>query len=308
MNEARKIQFLGLKALREFFNKRDFMEVMTPPVVQNPGMEVHIHPFKVSSAYKKNDSDLYLQTSPEFAMKELLSEGFEKIFNISYCFRDEPKSSTHRSQFLMLEWYRANENYEVIKKDCQDLIKEMPSSSFENIEEVTVAELFQEYCHMNILDFLNHNDLYEKIIKDFKDLSIDKSLPWEDLFFMLFLNKIETHFKNHPALIVDEYPAPLSALSTLKPSDPRVCQRFELYLDGIEVANCFNELTDLDEQKKRFKFDAKKKQELYGYELPKPTTLYNSLEKGLPPSAGIALGVERLLMAIHKRDDLFYFK
>lgn len=306
MNEAKKIQFLGLKALRNFFDKRNFMEVMTPPMVQNPGMETHIHPFKVSSAHQPIESDLYLQTSPEFEMKQLLSEGFENIYNISYCFRDEPASSTHRPQFLMLEWYRANKNYQSIKQDCRELIKEMPSSKFEKIEEVTVSELFKEYCDMDILNFLNHKDLYEKIVTDFPKLSVTKELPWEDLFFMLFLNNIEPHFKNHPALIVDEYPAPLSALSTLKPEDSRVCQRFELYLNGIEVANCFNELTDIEEQKNRFLGDAKKKEELYGYSLPEPTVLYHALEKGIPPSAGIALGVERLLMAIHGRDDLFY--
>lgn len=306
MNEARRLQFLGLKYLRDFFNKRDFLEVMTPPMVQNPGMEVHIHPFKVSSAHLEKGTDLYLQTSPEFAMKELLSEGFEKIYNISYCFRDEPVSETHRPQFLMLEWYRANENYQKIKLDCKELISNLPENAFSKLDEVTVSELFQEYCKFEILNFLDHGELYLKITKDFKKLSVTKELPWEDLFFMLFLNEIEPKLKKIPAIIVDEYPAPLSALATLKDSDPRVCQRFELYLNGIEVANCFNELTDLKEQKARFIMDAKKKKELYGYSLPEPEVLYTALKNKIPPSAGIALGVERLLMATYKREDLFY--
>ncbi len=275
-------------------------------MVENPGMEVHIHPFKVDRAQNNSSTDYFLQTSPEFAMKELLSEGFEKIYNISYCFRDEPESSTHRPQFLMLEWYRANADYNLIKEDCRELVLELPNSPFKALEQVTVSELFLEFCNFDILEFLNKDDLYQKLTADFKELSVTKELPWEDLFFMLFLNKIEVEFKNFPALIVDEYPAPLSALSTIKESDPRVCQRFELYLNGLEVANCFNELINLEEQKERFEKDSQKKNALYGYELPKPTQFYNSLTKGLPPSAGIAMGVERLLMAIHDRDDLFF--
>ncbi len=306
MNDARKTLFTGLKDLRNFFDKRNFMEVATPPMVQNPGMEVHIHPFKVNRAIDNSDTELYLQTSPEFAMKELLSEGFEKIYNISYCFRDEPRSSTHRPQFLMLEWYRANSDYSSIKQDCRELVLELPNSPFKKIEKVTVSDLFLEFCQFDILDFLDKEDLFKKITSDFSELSITKELPWEDLFFMLFLNKIEVQFKNFPALIVDEYPAPLKALSTLKPDDHRICQRFELYLNGLEVANCFNELIDPIEQKSRFDSDSIKKKKLYNYSLPEPKEFYNSLEKGLAPSAGVALGVERLLMAIHNRDDLFF--
>lgn len=306
MNEARKTLFLGLKEIRNFFEKREFLEVTTPPMVQNPGMEVHIHPFQVAHGKDKSLSDFFLHTSPEFHMKELLSEGFEKIFNISYCFRDEPRSSTHRPQFLMLEWYRANETYEAIKKDCKELALEFPKSPFIKVEEVKVNDLFKEFCGFEIINFLDPTDLYKKISKDFSKHQVTKDLPWEDLFFILFLNEIEPQFKNFPALIVDEYPAPLSALSTLNPIDPRICQRFELYLNGIEVANCFNELTDVTEQKSRFENDGIKKKDLYGYELPEPTVLYNALEKGIPQSAGIALGVERFLMAVHNRDDLFF--
>jgi lysyl-tRNA synthetase class 2 len=306
MNQRRKQLFTGLRDLKTFFNNKGFLEVTTPPMVQNPGMEVHIHPFKVSKAIDNIDTEWFLQTSPEFAMKELLSEGFEKIYNLSYSFRDEPESSTHRPQFLMLEWYRAHQNYNKIKTDCSELITEFPSSKFKKVEEVTVEDLFLEYCGFNILDFLDKQDLYEKIKRDFPKFGIDKDLPWEDLFFILFLNLIEPEFKNHTALIIDKYPAPLSALSTICKKDERVCERFELYLNGIEVANCFNELTDLETQKRRFQKDSLQKKKTYGYQLPDPEVLYQALEKGLPPAAGIAMGVERFLMAINHKDNLFY--
>lgn len=306
MNQRRMQLFTGLSSLKNFFNELGFLEVITPPMVQNPGMEVHIHPFKVKKAINNIDTDWYLQTSPEFAMKELLSEGFEKIYNLSYSFRDEPESSTHRAQFLMLEWYRANENYQKIKEDCISLVTQFPKSKFKKVEEVTVSDLFKEYATFDILDFLDQAELYKKIKADFPKYGVDKTLPWEDLFFILFLNIIEPEFKKRPALIVDQYPAPLSALSTISNEDYRVCERFELFLDGIEVANCFNELTCIETQKKRFLKDQLQKKTSYGYELPEPQVLYKALENGLPPSAGIAMGVERFLMAMNNEENLFY--
>ncbi|MCO4753987.1 MAG: hypothetical protein KC478_05875, partial [Bacteriovoracaceae bacterium] len=109
-----KYQFALIQAIRNYFTEMGFVDVMTPPMVENPGMETHIHPFEVFSKYKGKSTNQYLHTSPEFHMKELLSleeEQLDNIFNISYCFRDEPSSPIHRSQFLMLEWYRKNERY-----------------------------------------------------------------------------------------------------------------------------------------------------------------------------------------------------
>ncbi len=106
--------------------------------------------------------------------------------------------------------------------------------------------------------------------------------------------------------MITEFPAPLSALSTLKASDPRVCERFEVYINGIELCNCFNELTDPIEQKKRFAAQNELKKKLYGYELPEPKAFYHTMDKGLPPSAGIALGVERLLHSLFDIENPFY--
>lgn len=315
-------QFHLIQAIRNFFNQAGFIDVMTPPVVTNPGMETHIHPFKVSSTYKNRNENFYLQTSPEFHMKELLSlkdEELSKIFNISYCFRDEPESDIHRSQFLMLEWYRKDEHYTSIMEDVLNLVKFcvnefqskelIKNSDFLDFkpEKVTVAELFKEYCQMNILDYLDAESLEAKLRSDFKDIPVpDSKLIYEDSFFLIFLNMIEPHFKNFKYLEVSEYPAPLAALSTLKVSDPRVCERFEVYLKGIELCNCFNELTDLNIQKERFKKQNQEKQNLYGYSLPNPDILYNALERGLPKSSGIALGVERLLYSLFEIKNPFY--
>src|SRR5687767_3032706 len=117
MNAKRLASFHLQQAIRDFFLERGFMDVLTPPMVPNPGMETHIHPFRVWSERGRAPTPFYLHTSPEFCMKELLSEGMERIFTLSYCFRDEPSSPIHRPQFLMLEWYRANARYETIMDD-----------------------------------------------------------------------------------------------------------------------------------------------------------------------------------------------
>ena len=317
-----KYQFALIQAIRNYFTSQGFVDVLTPPMVANPGMETHIHPFEVYSKLKGESSNRFLHTSPEFHMKELLSlqeEDLDKIFTVSYCFRDEPSSPIHRSQFLMLEWYRKNERYEKIMQDCADLVKacldylkaiKAPvKKDFENFHarKATVQEMVQEHCGFDILNFLDKKELKEKIAKDFKDVPLPASeCEWDDYFFLLFLNKVEPAFKNIPYLLLYEFPAPLAALSTLKKDDPRVCERFEIYLSGVELCNCFNELTDLKTQKERFEQQAADKKRLYGYELNQPEILYKSLERGLPPSAGIALGVERLLAALIEIENPFY--
>lgn len=297
-----------LTEIRSYFAKNSFLEVEVPPIVRNPGMEAHLHPFQLRSKYQNENLDLYLHTSPEFYMKKLLSEGLENIYNISFSFRDEPDSETHRKQFLMLEWYRANTDYSFIKKDCDNIIKNSYLAFDKNVpvrQYVTIDTLFQNYLGFSILNFLDAKDLKQKIQLDFPKLFNEHSntWPWEDYFFLLFLNEIEPQFKNIPYLMVDLFPAPLSALSTIDKDDSRLCNRFEVYLNGLEVANCFNELIELEEQKKRFELEEKKKESLYSYKLPKADVLYNALEKGIPPSSGIALGIERLLNAITREES-----
>ncbi len=305
-----RYQFEFIQAIRDFFRKEDFMDILTPPMVQNPGMETHIHPFQVYSTHKNELQKLYLHTSPEFAMKKLLSlkdEKLHNIFQISYCFRDEPKSPEHRPQFLMLEWYRKSARYEAIMQDCEKLIiylqeslknfplkKKLPQANY-----LTIAEVFEEFCGFNILDFSNKAELKEKIKTDFKDVPLPEAdISWEDYYFLIFLNKIEPQLKKIPFLILYEYPAQLAALSTIKKDDPRVCERFEIYLRGVEIGNCFNELTNFREQKERFDLQNKQKNELYGYILPEPTQFYDTLQRGFPFSAGIAVGVERLIKSL----------
>lgn len=254
-------------------------------------------------------------------MKELLSLGFENIFTLGYSFRDEPNAPNHRPQFLMLEWYRTGAYYTKIMDDCEELFQFSLNSLYEknlpidqsllktSFQRATIQELFLDMINVDILQFLETKDLKELIEKNFKDVPLPvqgEELSWDDYYFLLFLNKIEPHLAHYPYLLLYEFPHHLSALSTLKVDDPRVCERFEIYAKGVELCNCFNELRDLKIQKERFRLQAQEKQKLYGYELPEPKVLYQAMERGLPTSSGIALGVERFLKVLTNIENPFW--
>ena len=316
-----RYQFQLIALIRDFFNNENFLDVITPVAVENPGMEVHIHPFKLKSVARNLDDARYLHTSPEFCMKELLSREEEKldnIFTITYCFRDEPNSPIHRSQFLMLEWYRKHAHYQQIMDDTQKLIQfclaegqkmGMPvREQMKNaqMEKITMQELFLRELGIDILNYLDVPSIKE-LLKNYPDVPVPSvELEWDDYFFLLYLNKIEPKLSDYPVLMIYEFPAPLKALSTLKPSDPRVCERFEVYVNGVELCNAFNELTEVEEQILRFTEQAALKKKLYKYELNEPSEFYQTLHRGLPPSAGIALGVERLLSSLFEVENPFY--
>lgn len=314
--ERLSYQFHLIKTLREFFAARDFVDVMTPPMVECPVIEPHIKTMEVVSV-DRGEHMGFLHTSPEFWMKHLLAEGFEKIFNINYCFRDEPDSPEHRNQFLMLEWYRQNAHYNEIKFDLQALIKFCYTGLKEfgapvreidlRINILTIQELFHNTLKIDILSLLKTEDLKKYIAKKHKDIPLPKSdLPWEDYYHLLFLNKVEPYIKKFDILIIDEYPNHLSALAQLKKDDPRVCERFEIYIKGIEIANCYGELTNVESQKQRFQVYNQIRKSLYFHEMPYPSVLMNALEKGIQPSTGIALGVERLLMGLVDIENPFF--
>lgn len=316
-------QYLLLQHLRDFFCTRGYLDVLTPPMVENPGMETHLHPFQV---YGVQDGSFhqFLHTSPEFSMKYLLSIGLEKIFQIAYCFRHEPSSSIHRSQFLMLEWYQAHADYQLLMVETWDLInwcyqalEQQPAtlalaSSWQqaSFQRATIQEIFQEFLNFDLLQMLEVKDLAHFIATNFSDIPLPpadgKLLEWEDYFFLLFLNKIEPQLVNFPFLLLYEYPYHLSALARIKPQDSRVCERFEVYCSGIELCNCFHEVTQLQTLTDRFTEQRERKWQQYHYRLPWPQQFLHAFQRPFPASSGNALGVERLLMILTGQRNLFY--
>lgn len=284
-----------VKSIRTWFDSNDFLEVESPSLQKSPGMEAHLRAFrteKISPELDKSE-ELFLHTSPEFAMKKLLVAGLPKIYQICHCFRNAEGSSLHSCEFTMIEWYRANSNYNKIMQDCEKLIrfcatetgtktlkhKDMQSDPFAEWEKISVIDAYKKYAGITV--------------------NLDASPEeWEELFYKTFLNEVEPNLGQGAPTILYDYPVSMAALSRQKPEEPKLAERFELYICGIELANAFGELTDAKIQRKRFEEDLKLKKELYNEEWPLDEDFISALENGMPESGGIALGIDRLAMLI----------
>ncbi|MBJ79852.1 MAG: EF-P lysine aminoacylase GenX [Myxococcales bacterium] len=296
--------------VREFFSDQDFMEVDTPVAIHAPAPEVHIEAISLKVQTDKYERR-FLQTSPELAMKRLLSQGFEKIFQIAPVFRDGEISHLHTPEFRLLEWYRRNDSWESLMGDCENLLRGVAKTLFgqeelnfhgNNIDlakpfaRISLNEAFEKHAHFPILENLTT----EALIEQCEELEIfylpDDS--WDDLYHRIFLNRVEPELlKNPEPFFLTHYPAPLASLATLCADDPRCAERFELYVGGIELANGFGELTDPEEQRLRFEQDKLWRAEEGLQDYPLDERFLAALAD-LPPSAGIALGLDRLYMLL----------
>lgn len=323
--ENLKIRQKVIKATRKTFDDMDFAEVDTPVLQHSPGNEVHLQAFKTEITSPHDDVEpetLYLHTSPEFAMKKLLVAGEEKIYQIAHVFRNGERSSRHHPEFSMIEWYRAFASTKEIQADCIELIRNCAKASgktvftannmtcdpFKEWEVITVQEAFQKYAEIDLLAttpdplnpdaYLLRNAMKEK---GFRTLEDDN---WDDLFFRVMGEKIEPYLgKDCPTFLTD-YPLSMAALSRKKEDDPRLADRFELYVAGLELANAFGELTDPDEQLRRFEKDMDLKEELHGVRYPIDMDFIDALRHGMPTASGIALGIDRLVMLCAGTEDI----
>lgn len=308
--------------IREFFRTQGFHETRTPLLVPCPGMEPHIRPFPVTNELRKT---LFLPTSPEFAMKRLLVGGLERIFQICSAFRDEPHSITHRPEFSILEWYRAYAGYEEIMKDTEELFAFLaiqlfgkPSFFFQGQEisvkppwpRLKIRDLFQEIVNIDLTLSTAPEDLAQQCKR--LGLTVDLSREnWDDLYFKIWLNLIEPKLPQNQAVFVTRYPASQAALSVIdQDSDgSRWARRFEVYAGGLELGNAFEELTDPLEQRKRFQKDMDLREKVYGSFFPKnplDESFLHALTEGMPPSGGIAMGVDRIVMLLANEPDISY--
>src|SRR5690606_3358376 len=251
----------------------------------------------------------HLHTSPEFAMKKLLVAGVPRLFQLARCFRNGERSRLHHPEFTMLEWYRAGASYRELMADCEALLRTAaPLYSWEGRTAdpaepwlyLSVAEAFREWAGIDLLATAPDPE------KPRLDLLADAARPlgiaphegddWEDLFFRIFLDRIEPRLGIGAPAILYDYPISMAALARPKPGDPRLAERFEVYLCGVEIANAFGELTDAAEQRRRFARDRAAKEARYGFSYPVDEDFLAALEYGMPESAGIALGFDRLVM------------
>jgi len=275
-----------IDAIRDFFKKQGFHEVFTPILVPVPSIEPNLEVFatelRTSRGFKRKG---YLIMSPEFSIKKLLAGGVENCFEITKCFRNEEEvSRLHNPEFTMLEWYRVGVDYKDIMKDFENLfLKIIGKDKMEYQGEIydlslpwpriSFKEAFKKYANKNIEE-----------VKD------------ED-FYQIFFNEIEPKLReSHKPAIIYDYPISQAALARKSVKDPRFAERFEVFVAGIELGNCFSELTDEVEQRKRFEIEKALRKAQGKVKYPIDEDFLEALKAGLPESAGIAVGVDRLVM------------
>ncbi len=299
-----------IAATRAFFANTGYMEVETPYAVAVPGEEVHLRAFATRRTHPDGTSEpLWLHTSPEFAMKRLLAGGVGPIFQFARVWRDGEGSALHAPEFTMLEWYRPGADMDGLIGETTALLRAVlpevvtvrgTTTSLARIECLTVAEAFDRHVGADVLGTAgNPVALAAQAGTRLRD-----NEDWEDLFFRLLLERIEPHLGRACPTFLTHWPAAQAALARRNSADPRVAERFEVYVCGIELANAFVELTDAAEQRARFIADRTRRHALYGPDWAIDDDFLAALEAGMPDAAGIAMGFDRLAMLASGADRI----
>jgi lysyl-tRNA synthetase class 2 len=306
-------------ATRAFFTERDFLEVETPALQVSPGLEPHLMAFatELVAADQQSAQPLYLHTSPEFAMKKLLAAGLPQIFQLAHVFRNGERASTHHPEFTMLEWYRTGD-YSGVMDDTAELLRALAGVagrsqvSWRGLtcdldaepERLTVQDAFARYADGT--DLLATVGNMAALIAEAQRVGVrvGEGDRWDDLVLRILAERIEPHLGAERPTFLLEYPVEMAALAQVKPGDARVAERVELYIAGVEIANGFGELTDAAEQRRRFTADMDLKERLYGTRYPIDEQFLAALEYGIPDSAGMALGFDRLVMLLAGADHI----
>lgn len=293
-------RFEIIKVIREFFWSKNFIEVETPTIVAHPGMEPNIVAMKLSVHDELGKEYAgYLHTSPEYTMKKMLSAGFQNIFYLGKTFRDcESFGGLHNPEFTMLEFYRAGVDMFTLMDDVQhmiDFVTDKVKREKVKVKRMHMRDVWQKFVGVHLDNYLTREKMYE-LCKE-KKYNVKENESYEELFYRIFLNEIEPQLKSLGAVIIHHYPAQMAALSRLSMDDLRYAERFELYIDGIEIANAFSELTDADEQLRRLKEEQEERQR-QGKEVYDIDKEFIESLRIMPVSAGIALGVDRLVQVI----------
>jgi len=310
-------------AVRGFFAARDFVEVETPALQVSPGLEPSLSAFATElrpAGGAGAPRPLYLHTSPEYAMKKLLAGGVPRLFQLARVFRNEEGSATHHPEFTMLEWYRANAGWRDIAADCEALLAVALDAAPAALRGGTtgfargsavcdprapwhylsVADAFRRHCGIDLLATAPDPDAPAPapLAAEAARIGVRTGAGdgWDDIFFRIFLERIEPELGIGAPTVLHDWPVSMAALARRSPADPRICERFELYVCGLELANAFGELTDPAEQRRRFEADRARRRALRGAAYPIDEDFLAALGFGLPESAGIALGFDRLVM------------
>jgi lysyl-tRNA synthetase class 2 len=303
--------------IRSYFKTKGFIEVETPILVNTPSIEPNLDIFQTTLNLQTGfSSPAYLITSPEYAMKKLISSNIGSCFQITKSFRNnEAASNQHNPEFSILEWYHVGTDYLEVMMEFETLFLKLveafrgsgqPLSTFHfqnqvyNLHSpwprVSVREAFQKYAHINVATLLD-----EPALKQFAqshDYHVSPHTTWEQIFYQIYFNQIEPHLDAlKKPFFLYEYPMSQAALA--KPAtDVRFSERFEVFLGGMELGNCFSELTDPEETESRLKSDFDTRKRLGKSLYPLDHDFIKALRQGLPETAGIAVGLDRLLMLL----------
>ena len=282
--DAAVVQVLELRAallaaIRRFFRERDFIEVETPTIVPSPGLDVHLSAFEVQDP--KGQPVGWLATSPEYQMKRLLSAGAQRIFQLCRCYRGEEQGRHHEREFTMLEWYRANATSDDVIRDTEELLAFVASALDQPAPEVQPP-----WERMTVDDALQFH----------ANVALESLADDEERFFRVWAEEVQPRLGNQRPVIVTDWPASMASLAKLKPNG--MADRFEAFFRGVELCNGFGELTDADEQRRRFVRDRSERLAAGLPVYPIDDQFLADLERGMPESGGNALGVDRLLMLL----------
>jgi lysyl-tRNA synthetase class 2 len=299
-------------ALRAWFAEEDFVEVDTTALQLSPGNELHLHAFATTlAAPDGTPSPRYLRTSPEFACKKLLAAGERRIVEFAKVFRNRERGALHHPEFTMVEWYRVGQGYETLMGDCVAVLQATASAAgsrrltfrgrsadaFAEPERMSVADAFARFTGIDLLATLPGGAPDRErfaAAAQAAGIRLGEDDSWGDIFSRVLVERVEGELGIGRATILDQYPAVLSALAR-PAADPRVAERFELYVCGVELANGFGELNDADEQRRRLEHEMAEKQRIYGERYPIDEDFLAALAL-MPPACGIALGLDRLVM------------
>ncbi|MGD0916348.1 MAG: EF-P lysine aminoacylase EpmA [Thermodesulfobacteriota bacterium] len=270
---------LLIQAMRSFFIEQGYLEVETPHRIPAPAPESYIDAFV--------SGDWFLHTSPELCMKRMLAAGYERIFQICRCWRAGERGSLHISEFTLLEWYRSDCDYKSLIEECEALIKHLARAMgvgqniFFRSKEIDLATPWKRIS-------------VEEAFRCYAEISMAEALE-RDLFDEIMVEKIEPKLGIEKPTFIYDYPSERASMARLKHDDQTVVERFELFIGGLELANAFSELIDPEEQRKRFDLENSSRRSLGKTVYPMPERFLAEMD-GIKPSAGIALGVDRLVM------------
>jgi len=267
-----------LQSIRNFFISKHYLEVNTPCRIPSPIPEAFIDSFC--------SENWYLQTSPEINMKKLIASGLPRIFQICACFRANERSDSHLSEFTLLEWYCTAANYLDLMNDCEQLICHIANALLNNnclTYQENIISLACPWRRISINEAFNA----------YGSLTMRQAID-QDKFDEIMVYEIEPALGMNPVFLFD-YPRERAALARLKPDNPNIAERFELYIGGHELANAFSELNDPVEQKNRFEMEINERK-AFGKPLYSIPHSFLSILHLMPETAGIALGIDRLVM------------